>query len=161
MKKLYLIRHAKSSWKDLTLSDFDRPLNKRGKRNAPFMAKRLKQKNTIPDIIISSPAKRAKKTAQAIAEELNHQNIIYDKKIYDSHFDTIDSIVKSLDDKLDIVFLVGHNPSLNTFVEDYLDFWDNIPTCGIIAVEFTTNSWKKIAYDNANLLSFEYPKMFK
>ena len=70
MKKLYLIRHAKSSWKDITLDDFDRPLNKRGKTDAPFMAQKLKDKNIYPDIIISSPAKRAKSTAKAFKKNL-------------------------------------------------------------------------------------------
>ncbi|MCK5293309.1 MAG: histidine phosphatase family protein, partial [Arcobacteraceae bacterium] len=79
-KKLYIIRHAKSSWKDFTLDDFDRPLNKRGRLNAPFMGKILKGKNIIPDIILSSPALRAKTTAKIIANEIGFsKSIIYDE----------------------------------------------------------------------------------
>ena len=72
MKKLYIIRHAKSSWKDSTLGDFERPLNKRGKLNAPLMGKRLKKKKVCPDIIISSPAIRAKRTAEIIAKKVKY-----------------------------------------------------------------------------------------
>ena len=76
MKKLYIIRHAKSSWKDTALDDFKRPLSKRGRKDAPFMAKKLKQKGVMPDVIISSPATRAKTTAELIAKELNFKKLI-------------------------------------------------------------------------------------
>jgi len=84
MKRLYLLRHAKSSWKDLTLSDFDRPLNKRGKRDAPLIAKKLKEKGIRPDIIISSPAKRARKTAKIFAKTL-HVALKTEEKLYEAH----------------------------------------------------------------------------
>jgi phosphohistidine phosphatase len=161
MKKLYLIRHAKSSWKDMTLKDFDRPLNSRGKQNAPFMGNILKERNISPDLILSSPAKRAKKTAKIIANMIEYPHkITYDKKIYDYHFDELDEIVHSIDDKYDSVFLVGHNPSLNIFVDDYVGFLDNIPTCGIVAIEFDVRKWKKISAKKAKIDFFIYPKMF-
>ena len=83
MKTIILVRHAKSSWKDLRLDDFDRPLNKRGKKNAPFMGKILKARRTIPDLILSSPAKRAGKTARAIAKAIDYPKtkIIIDRNM--------------------------------------------------------------------------------
>ena len=161
MKKLYLIRHAKSSWKDITLKDFDRPLNSRGKQNAPLMGNILKQKNISPNLFLSSPAKRAKKTAKIIAKTIEYKNNIeYDKSIYDNHFDELDTIITSIEDSFDKVFLVGHNPSLNSFIEDYLGMWENIPTCGIVSIEFDIKSWKEITPKKASLEFFIYPKMF-
>ncbi|MDQ1339890.1 MAG: phosphohistidine phosphatase, partial [Campylobacterota bacterium] len=85
MKKLYIIRHAKSSWGDAELNDFERPLNKRGKSNAPMMGERLKKKGVMPDIIISSLAKRAKSTAEMIAKEVGYEKkVLFDENIYES-----------------------------------------------------------------------------
>ena len=159
MKKLYIIRHAKSSWKDFSLDDFDRPLNKRGKLNAPFMGKRLRQDDVLPDIILSSPAKRAKKTAMAISKQIGFsKKIIYDENIYEASVYTLDKIIKAVDDKENILFLFGHNPSLNMLVENYVNFEQNIPTCGIIFIEFNCNRWEDIDSSNARLISFDYPK---
>jgi len=159
MKKLYIIRHAKSSWKDFSLDDFDRPLNKRGRLNAPYMGNKLKQKNILPDIIISSPAKRAKMTAKAIAQEINFaKEIVYDKNIYEASVYTLDQIIKSVNNTQNIIFLFGHNPSLNMLVGNYINFKQNIPTCGIIAIEFNCDRWEDIESSNAKLISFDYPK---
>ena len=85
MKKLYIIRHAKSSWKDFSLADYDRPLNKRGFFNAPFMGNILKEKRVMPDLILSSPALRAKTTAEIIAKSIHYvDKIVFDKKIYEA-----------------------------------------------------------------------------
>ena len=97
MKHLYIIRHAKSSWKDFSLSDFDRPLNKRGKKDAPFMGKILREQNIQADIMISSPALRAKTTALSIAQEIRYQSeIVFDQNIYESSVETLDTILKSI-----------------------------------------------------------------
>ena len=123
MKTLYLIRHAKSSWKDITLDDFDRPLNQRGKKNAPFMGKLLKQREVKPDLIISSPAKRAKCTANIIAREIGYtKDIVFEPKIYESNLVSLKNVIYSIDDKYNTVFLFGHNPCLNIFVEDFCAF---------------------------------------
>jgi len=161
MKTLYLIRHAKSSWKDITLADFDRPLNKRGKKNAPFMGKLLKQKGVKPDIIISSPAKRAKDTANIIAEIIGYnKEIVFEPKIYESNLISLKNIIYSIDDTNKVAFLFGHNPCLNIFVEDFCAFYENIPTCGIVMLEFSCESWEDIAIDNCNLALFDYPKKY-
>lgn len=161
MKKLYIIRHAKSSWKDFTLSDFDRPLNKRGKLNAPFMGKVLKDKKIKPDIIISSPALRAKTTAKAIAKEISFsKNIIFDKNIYETSIDIVHNIIVNINDENSILFLVGHNPTLNMLAESYVGFYENISTSGVVEIEFNCDSWKDISIKNGKLISFDYPKRY-
>jgi len=159
MKQLYIIRHAKSSWKDFSLDDFDRPLNKRGENNAPFMGKILKEQKILPDIIISSPALRAKTTALSIAKCIDYEaNISFDKNIYEASYTTIESKLKTIDKKNNIVFLFGHNPGLNMFAYEYIGLYQNIPTCGIVKIEFDCNSWENISPSNAKLIFFDYPK---
>jgi phosphohistidine phosphatase len=159
MKKLYIIRHAKSSWSDAELNDFERPLSKRGKANAPMMGERLKKKGVMPDIIISSPAKRAKSTAEMIAKEVGYEKkVLFDENIYESSVDELRKILTSIDDKNSVVFLVGHNPELNMLVDYYIKFYENIPTCGVVEIEFACESWAEIEPKNAKLISFDYPK---
>ena len=162
MKKLYIIRHAKSSWKDLMLSDFERPLNKRGNSDAPLMGKVLKKRGIFPHAILSSPANRAKTTAEIIAKEINfHQPIIYNKNIYEASALTLESVLTSLDDNYEIVFIFGHNPGLNMLVERFVKFDENIPTCGVVELEFDCKKWSEISSDNADLISFDFPKKHK
>lgn len=163
MKKLYLIRHAKSSWKNLTLEDFDRPLNKRGKRNAPFMGNLLHQLGVNPDIIVASPSYRTRKTAEIIAKEVNYDKhkIDYYEDLYEASLNDILDTLKYLDDKNKIVFLIGHNPSLNLFAQEVLDFDENIPTCGILEIEFSCDLWQDVSSKNSKLISFEYPKKYE
>ena len=162
MKKLYIIRHAKSSWKDTTLDDFERPLNKRGQKDVPLMAKRLKEKNVIPDLIISSPALRAKTTAKLIAKELNFKKqITYDADIYEADTNEIFDTIRKIDESCNIVFLIGHNPSLNAFVHALVDFKENIPTCGIIALQINCEHFKDLSSTCTKLLSFDSPKKEK
>ena len=159
MKKLYIIRHAKSSWKDTTLDDFERPLNKRGQKDAPFMAKILKQKDVIPDIIISSAALRAKTTAELIAKELNYnKQITYDAALYEADTNNIFDTIRDIDESCNIVFLIGHNPSLNAFVQALVNFQENIPTCGIIELEVDCELFKDFDATCTKLLSFNFPK---
>ena len=159
MKKLYIIRHAKSSWKDTALDDFNRPLSKRGRKDAPFMAKKLKQKGVMPDVIISSPATRAKTTAELIAKELNFKKqIIYDTTLYEANTNKIFDAIVKIDESNSIVFLIGHNPSLNMFVEILVNFRENIPTCGIIELEVDCELFKDFSATCTKLLSFDFPK---
>ena len=161
MKKLFIIRHAKSSWKDVTLDDFDRPLNKRGKRDAPFMAKLLKDKGITSDLILSSPANRAKTTANIIAKELEIENkLLFKENIYESSLSTLINCIKKADNNNHIIFIIGHNPSLNALAYEFVDFDENIPTTGIVEIEFSIDNWKDISEYNSKLISFEYPKKY-
>lgn len=163
MKTLFLIRHAKSSWADLEMKDFDRPLNERGKKNAPFMGKWLAKEKIHPDLIISSPAKRAITTARKIAKEIEYpkDKILQNKNIYEANVNTLLQLVNQIDNQNQIVFLFGHNPGFTDFL-NYLtgENISNIPTCGITQINFEINDWKEVSKDLGTLIRFEYPKKF-
>ena len=162
MKKVYLVRHAKSSWKDSSQDDFERPLNKRGKLDAPLMGAKLHDKKIVPDIILSSPALRAKTTAEIIAKKIEYKKeIVYKKNIYEASASTLHKILTKIADKNRVAFLFGHNPSLNELAEKYINFNENIPTCGIVEIEFDCDSWVDISVKNAKMVSFDYPKKYK
>ncbi len=161
MKRLLLCRHAKSSWKDLSLADKERSLNKRGKKNGPMMGRRLKEMGIVPDCIISSPAKRACKTAAFLARELNilpAEIEVYDP-LYEASRVGIVQYVRSFNDALQTVILVGHNPEF-TMVANWLGNLQiaNIPTCGIVALDFQLRGWNEIEVGTGHLAFFEYPK---
>jgi len=159
MKKLYIIRHAKSSWDDMALDDFDRGLNKRGRKNAPMMANRLKNKGVMPDIILSSSAKRAKKTAKIIADGIGFsKKIKFDDELYDVLPNELHKKLRAIKNKHNTAFLIGHNPELNMIAEDFIDFNQNIVTCGILEIEFDCDSWSEIDSSNARFISYDYPK---
>ena len=161
MKRLYLIRHAKSSWKDVDLADIDRPLNKRGERDAPFMGELLKKLQAKPDLIISSPAKRARKTAAIIARQIGYpgDKILIEDSIYALCVPTILNVINDIDDSQDEVMIFGHNPDF-TALANYLTNSEvaNIPTCGIFCVDFDIQSWKEVKKGNGSVSFFEYPK---
>ena len=160
IKKLYIMRHAKSSWKDSSLDDFDRPLSKRGKLNAPMMGKKLKKMQMLPDIILSSPAVRAKTTVELVAKELQYsKKILFKQEMYESSAQTLHKILTDLDNKNSVVLLCGHNPDINMLVQSYVDFNENIVTAGVVELEFSCDKWKDIDKSNAKFLSFHYPKM--
>jgi phosphohistidine phosphatase len=161
MKRLTLIRHAKSSWKDLTLADIDRPLNKRGERDAPMMGQRLAEQEFEPDLMVSSPAVRAMATAEAIAEKIGYtlEEIVEEDQLY--HASVMDwlEVIWSLDDSLEHVVCFGHNPGLTELVYDItpLDV-DNVPTCGIIDLEYDSDSWADVGRIRPVSATFDYPK---
>ncbi|WP_020527447.1 SixA phosphatase family protein [Flexithrix dorotheae] len=161
MKTLYLVRHAKSSWKDISLDDFDRPLNKRGKRDAPFMGKRLKKQGIKPHLILASPAKRAKKTAKIFAREMGYPEgkIKFAKKIYEAGRNELLEVIRNQDDKINSLMLVGHNPEL-TSLSNYLSDYEivNIPTSGISCIKLSIDTWNEIKLKAGEQSFFDYPK---
>lgn len=159
MKKLYLIRHAKSDWSNPSLDDFDRPLSQRGKKNAPFMGEILKNKGINPDLIISSPAYRARETARKIAKKIKYiEEIMYNEYIYEASLKTILEVMNFIEDEYDEVILVGHNPGLNMLAFYLVNFNENLPTSGVIEIEFNCQTWREASKSNAKFVSFEYPK---
>lgn len=163
MKTLYLIRHAKSSWDNEGITDFDRPLNKRGNRDAPFMALLLKNEKVLPDLIISSPAVRAISTAEIFAEELNYklEKILSEKSLYLCGIKELEAIVQSIPDTNKIVFLFGHNPAITNYANHLGNkFITNIPTCGIVGIEFKEKSWREVERSNGKTFRFEFPKKY-
>jgi phosphohistidine phosphatase len=161
MKTLYLVRHAKSSWKYSNLEDFERPLNKRGHKNAPFMGRVLKKLKVAPDLIISSPANRAAMTARIIAAALDYplENIRFSEAIYEFSEKALINVVKQIDGAVNHAMVVGHNPAINglaNFIGDQPI--SNIPTCGVFCVELDISSWANINAHCGKLKFFEYPK---
>lgn len=161
MKTLYLGRHAKSSWDYTELSDFERPLNKRGRNDAPFMGNLFKEMNLIPDLIISSPALRAYFTARTIAKEIGYllEEIETSETIYEGDSTDLIELIQLIDDEVNSLMLFGHNPTI-TLTHNYLcdKRIDNIPTCALAAIEFNIKSWENIEADSGKHLFFEYPK---
>jgi len=187
MRKLILLRHAKSSWKDASLEDFERPLNNRGKRDAPQMANILLLKNIEVDLIISSDTRRTKDTAKIFANILAYNSeIVYDTELYEASYDQILKVINhtnnryknllvlyeaSYDQILKVInhtnnryknlLVVCHNPGI-TNLSNYLSnqFIDNIPTTGMVGFSFDGN-WNDLQNNSCEILFFEYPKKYK
>ena len=161
MKKLIIVRHAKSSWDFPELSDYDRPLNRRGKKNAPEMGKRLASRGILPDMIISSPAKRAAATAKRIAMEIGYsiKDIKKEPLFYHGSMNDIINVVKSSSNKISTLMIFGHNPDLTTVTNSLTgsDIY-NIPTCGIAEIDFDISAWNEIEKNIGTLVNFDYPK---
>lgn len=164
MKTLYLIRHAKSDRSDESLSDFDRPLNKRGAKDAPFMGSILLNDGIHPGLILSSPALRAKTTALAIAEALSYptDSIRYIHALYASDTETILALIRDISPSVNTLFVFGHNPEFtecaNLITGSDID---NIPTCGVVAMRLREDDWKSIGENSAELFYFVQPKQYR
>ncbi|TZF82687.1 histidine phosphatase family protein [Pedobacter sp. BS3] len=161
MKKLLIIRHAKSDWDNMELSDFDRPLNHRGEKNAPEMAQRLLKKHIIPQHLVSSPALRAISTARYFADILgiNPEEIQQEKAIYEASFTILLNLINTFDNRFDFIALFGHNPAVTNLVyhlsgkQVY-----NMPTCSMALIEFPFDEWEYISGNTGDLLWFDFPK---
>ncbi len=147
MKTLYLIRHAKSSWDFTELTDEKRPLMEKGIKRAKKVGSYLKENNIKADIIISSHANRAFHTAQIIAKRINYpeEKIIIDKKIYESGIDSLFNTIHGISNNCKSAILFGHNPTFTNIANYFLDEKiDNLPTSGLVCIEFETDNWNKI-----------------
>jgi len=146
MKQLYIVRHAKSSWDDFTIPDHERPILEKGKVKTLKVAAALKQKGILPDLIISSTARRARQTALLLATELGYpeEKIIFEKRIYHADADDIFDELFGLDNAVSSVMIVGHNPTL-TDLANYFSktMIDNLPTSAVASVTFKTDKWEK------------------
>lgn len=158
MKKVIIIRHAKSSWTDFSLSDFDRPLDKRGNDDALHMAARLKDAGHNPQRFITSNALRAKSTAKYFSDEFGIP-IEESRNLYHGLQDDYLDIIKSMDKDVECVALFGHNPGI-TFIANLIKMGstDNIPTCGIVIAEVKSADWANSEWDNMNLIRIMTPK---
>ena len=164
MLTLFLIRHAKSSWKDDSLSDKDRPLNKRGKNDALLIGKELKKRNESAVLMISSPAKRAFKTAEKIAEETGYKTgkIETSEKLYMAGYNDFVDVIRGIHIDNKKVFIFSHNNGITDFANEISGSdIENIPTCGAVKINFDIKRWKDIKDSHGKLEYFIYPKMFK
>lgn len=161
MKTLTLVRHAKSSWKDTTLADHDRPLNKRGERDAPFMARRIDAAGIRPSLITSSTAVRAWTTAKIIARHLRYPQefLQREKDLYLASLDGLLDVVAAQDNAFNSLMLVGHNPGLTDFA-DFLSpgLTVNLPTAGVVAVTIDRDDWSLYERPATELVTYDYPK---
>lgn len=162
MKTLYLVRHAKSSWKHPELSDIDRPLNKRGKNNAPLMAERLAERlsGTVIDQVIASPAKRAQSTAKKIAvgTGFDWQQIDTARSLYFDGIRAMLELIRETSEEHEHLMLVGHNPDMTDFLNELVGHVTyNMPTCAIATIKFDS-SWSEIDFNMGALINYDYPK---
>ena len=161
MKTLTLLRHAKSSWGDSSLADHERPLNRRGERDAPVMGQRINEAGIRPSLIVSSPAIRAWTTAKIVAEAISYPREFLQREndIYMSSLSRLIKIVGKQDDGFNNLMLVGHNPGLTEFA-NYLipNLTGNLPTCGVVSVSLDIDDWNLKGNPPAELLIYDYPK---
>src|ERR1700756_2242871 len=160
MKTLFLIRHAKSSWDDTALPDKDRPLSNRGRRDAPKMGNRLAKRDVKPDLILSSPARRALTTAEVIAKKLDYKlkDIVVDDRLYAGGADDLLNVIRELGDESERVMLFGHNPELTELAHRLSSEITHMPTCAVAEFKFNANSWSSIGKAKLAKVALDYPK---
>ncbi len=160
MKTLFLVRHAKSSWDDPALADKDRPLNDRGKRDAPKVGERLAKAGAKPDLILSSPAKRALTTAEIIARELGYKrkNIVVDDRLYAVESEVLLDVIRQLDDGAECVMLFGHNPELTELAHRLSGKICHMPTCAVAELKFDVKLWKRIGEVSPSMVAVGHPR---
>ena len=161
MKTLYLLRHAKSSWSFDDLTDQERPLNDRGRDDAPRMGQALAKRGIKPDVLVSSSAVRALSTAVLVARELSfaHEKITVDPAIYRADADALVAIIRALPDATESALLVGHNPTI-TGAANILSpsSFHELPTAAVVCLRFSTDNWEEVARANAEFYFYDYPK---
>jgi phosphohistidine phosphatase len=161
MKTVVLIRHAKSSWDDHSMTDLERPLNDRGKKDAPEMAQRLLKKKIAINAFISSPAKRARKTATIFAKAFDREkeDVLLKDKLYNAAEKDFYEVISQLPASMNNIALFSHNPGLTDFANTLTSDTriDNVPTCGMFAVTFD-GDWSTFRQAQKQFLFFDYPK---
>ena len=160
-KELLLVRHAKSSWDDPTISDHDRPLNERGYRNAPEMGRRLSDRGVSPDALISSTALRARTTARIIADSLGwpEERVVLDRALYHASATELQEYIGGLNDAHTSVMLFGHNPGMTSLVSHLFGLTiENLPTCGVVYLKFSTESWAEASRSMPCEATLDFPK---
>jgi len=164
MKTLYIVRHAKSSWKFIFLQDIDRPLKRKGIQDAFLISEKLSEQHVVPQHVLSSPAVRAYETAKIFCNTLsyNKENVEINSSIYNASVEELQTLLLNIDNKLNSLMLFGHDPALTNFVS-YLtkQSYEKIPTSGVVAIQFEVDSWNKISEHSGKIDFFIYPKMFE
>jgi phosphohistidine phosphatase len=159
MKTLLVLRHAKSSWDDASLSDFERPLNGRGKRAAPFMGEVIKDRALEPDLILSSPAVRARETARLLAESSGYAGKIqHDTRMYEASPTTLQQVVAEVDNRFEAVMVVGHNPGMEGLVRTLTGKSERMPTAALAVIDLDISDWSDLRHDSGKLRDLMRPK---
>jgi len=160
VKTLFLVRHAKSSWDDDAVPDRERPLAGRGQRDAPEMGKRLARCGVRPDLMLSSPALRARRTAELIAEKIGYEqkNLVIDDRLYGACAEFLFDVIRGLNDQVKSAMLFGHNPELTELARRFSGAISHMPTCAVAQFTFDATSWKDVGPSVLAKVSFDFPK---
>lgn len=160
-KRIYVVRHAKSSWLDMRLSDKERPLNPRGKADAPRMANWCLKQGYVPDQIITSTAVRAQTTAELFRQglQMEIEQFSTNDSLYHAPEDEYITACYGLGEEVSSVMLFGHNPGI-TYLANLVaaSYVDNVPTCGILVIDSSADSWQEIGFENCRLIQMQSPK---
>lgn len=159
MKTLYILRHAKSSWDDAGLSDYERPLNERGLKDAPLMGRIMKKNSFQPDVIISSPATRAKQTAHLIRDAARIDGEIkFDERIYEASPQALVQIISEIDNRNNSVLIVGHNPGLESLIKFLTGKLEPMPTAALAVIDLEIENWSEVNSPRGSLRLLIRPK---
>jgi phosphohistidine phosphatase len=160
MKTLLILRHAKSSWGHPEQPDHERPLNKRGKHDAPRMGKLLREEDLVPDIIMSSTARRARETAERVIEASGFEgSMLLIPEFYHGSYETILELLRELPENADCVMVVGHNPELEEFIQELADEYARMPTAALAKVELPIQRWGELRETvTGKLIKVWYPR---
>lgn len=159
MKRLYVLRHAKSSWDDASLADYDRPLNDRGLETAPFMGRLMRERGYLPDAVLSSPANRARTTAKLASEADEVRSaILYDERIYEASPQTLIKVLTTVDDNTASAMVVGHNPGMEGLVRLLTGETAAMPTAGLAVIDLDIENWSEIDHLSGKLVEVLRPK---
>ena len=161
-KKLIIVRHSKSSWKDLSLDDFNRPLNKRGKEDGPIISNYLSKRVNIIDSLHSSSSVRTFETSKFFIQRIKFGKIKYDDNLYHSSSRSILTLIKNYSNEYSSVMVIAHNPGLTNLINQITNIsLDNLPTTGLAEIDFNCDRWKDISAENSNLIDLKFPKQLK
>ena len=159
MKRLFILRHAKSSWDDAKLSDFERPLNETGLEVAPFMGRYMAGHGYLPKAIVSSPARRAKETAELIKNNAGlGGDIRFDERIYEASPNALRQVVSELGNEFDSAMIVGHNPGIEGFIRYLTGQIEPMPTASLAVIDLDIESWRNIDHLSGRVVTVVRPK---
>jgi phosphohistidine phosphatase len=159
MKILYVLRHAKSSWDNPNIADFDRPLNERGLKTAPFVGEIMLKNNFQPEFLISSPAIRARETADLVKISAHLKtSVSFDERIYEASPQTLLHIVSELNDSVNSAMIIGHNPGLEALIKALTGEFQAMPTAGLAVIDLDTENWSSINSESGKLRTVIRPK---
>tara|TARA_B100000575_G_scaffold165347_1_gene132190 strand:+ start:2271 stop:2762 length:492 start_codon:yes stop_codon:yes gene_type:complete len=162
MKSLIIVRHCKSSWADLSLSDFDRPLNKRGNIDGELMSNYLREKEKKIDKLILSTSKRTRLTSKYFTEKIHFDSISYLDELYHASYSDIINIISKVENNFNSIMVIGHNPGLTELINQYtiMNIY-NLPTTGVVKVEFKGDKWDRITENKGIIVYKKFPKELK
>lgn len=163
VRDVCFVRHAKSSWDQPGTRDYERTLDARGLRDAPLMAQKMHEMGLVPDLIVTSGAKRARKTAEFFQKEFNLPDALFTvtDALYEASPEEVYDAVRSFPDDARFVFVFGHNPTFTWIANSIAGVQiDNVPTCGIVHAQVMTDTWKKFKPEYAGFIGFHYPKQY-